>query len=114
MSAFAESLETDWNNQGISKAQFVRVSSEDIANGAGQLTGHTTNTFDSGSLFKILQLLCIDDGAFIFNSRDELIQGVNMIIAHFKKVGMEMYIGIDGKKSKTECIFFLPTGYFKQ
>lgn len=115
MSAFAESLETDWERLGLAKAQFSRVTAEDIANGKGQLIAHKlTNGAALGSLFEVLQILYVDDGAFIFNSRQDLIRGVNLINAIFKKFGMEMHIGRNGKASKTECIFFPPPGFFDQ
>ena len=114
MSAFDKSLKSEWNNQGISKAQFSRVFSKDIANGDGKLTGHTPDIFDVGSLFDILQSLHIDEGAFMFNFRDELIEGANVINAHFKRFGIEMHKRIDGKTSKTKCIFCPPPGYFKR
>jgi hypothetical protein len=70
--------------------------------------------FADGTIFKILQILYIDDGVFFFNSRSDLIKGVNLINKVFKNFGLEMHIGQNGKASKTECIFFPPPGFFKQ
>ena len=42
------------------------------------------------------------------------IEGVNLINATFKKFGMEMHIGRNGKASKTECMFVPPPGFFKR
>ena len=74
MSAFAESLETEWEYQGLGKAEFVRAQTGDIESEIGQLTSHPLinsnelTPYGEGSIFEILQLLYIDDGAFIFNS----------------------------------------------
>ena len=79
------------------------------------MVGHNLKMgFADGVIFNILQILYIDDGAFIFNSRKDLIKGVNLINETFKKFGLEMHIGRNGKASKTECIFFPPPGYFNQ
>ena len=40
-----------------------------------------------------MQILYLDDGAFIFESRKDLIKGVNLINSLFQKIGMEMHIG---------------------
>ncbi|MCP4745472.1 MAG: hypothetical protein GY874_04910 [Desulfobacteraceae bacterium] len=115
MSAFAEALETEWGKKGIEKAEFSRVSTESFQNLEGQLLGQKPKKgFANGVIFNILQILYIDDGAFIFNSRKDLIKGVNLINDMFKKFGLEMHIGRNGKASKTECIFFPPPGFFKQ
>ena len=60
------------------------------------------------------QTLYVDDGAFIFNSREDPIKGISIVNAQFKKIGMAMHIRKNGKASKTECIFPPPSGYSKQ
>ena len=55
-------------------------------------------------------VLYLDDGAFIFDSRNDLIKGVNIINLLFKKIGMEMYVGKNEKASKTEYIWFPAPG----
>ena len=40
-----------------------------------------------------------------------MIKGAEMINRHFKKSGMEMHVGRDGKESKTECLW-IPTQSF--
>ena len=59
-------------------------------------------------MFKIMQILYLNNGAFIFESRVDLIKGVNLINSLFKNIGLEMHIGRDEKASKTECIMFPP------
>ena len=108
-------METEWGNDGIEKAGFSRVSTESFENLEGQLVGHNLKMgFADGAIFNILQILYIDEGAFIFNSRKDLIKGVNLINETFKKFGLEMHIGRNGKASKTEFIFLPPPGFFNQ
>ena len=97
-------------------AEFARVSHDNLDNQIGQLLGHRLDKsgFKEGTLFKIMQILYLDDGAFIFESRKDLIKGVNLINSLFKKFGMEMHIGRDEQASKTECIMFPPPGFLNQ
>ena len=116
MSAFAEVLEYEWEKSGMRQAEFVRVSQDDFDNQVGQILGHGLNKagYKEGIVFKIMQILYLDDGAFIFDSRSDLIKGVKLIDSLFKKFGMEMHVGKDEKASKTECIMFPPPGFLKQ
>ena len=115
MSAFAEALESEWIKKGIQQAEFSRVSFEDLEDSKGQLLGHELSKmgFADGVIFKVLQILYLDDGAFVFASREEMIQGVTLINSLFKSFGLEMYIGRNNKASNTECIF-PPPGFFDQ
>ena len=56
----------------------------------------------------------MDDGAFPFENRYQLELGLSLIHNHFIKFGLEMHIGRGNKASKTEYIFFPPTGFFLQ
>ena len=107
MSIFAKSLEMQWNDRDLQQAQFPIVSIEEMEDGKGQLTSHKPG-------FEILQVLYLDNGAFVFNTREDLIEEANIINLQFRTFGMEMHIGTNGKKSKAECIFFPFPGYFKQ
>ena len=59
-------------------------------------------------------MLYVDDGAFPFEDREQLMLGAQLIFDHFKIFGLEMHIGRGGKSSKTECVLFPPTGFFKE
>ena len=119
MSAFAESLETEWENQGLGRAEFVRTPAGEVGNNFGQLTSHPlidskcATPYGEGLIFEILQLLYIDDGAFIFNNRADLERGAEVVNAHFKKFGMEMHVGRDEKKAKTEFMYVPTQDFFK-
>eukprot|EP00978_Attheya_sp_CCMP212_P027375 scaffold91655_cov50-Attheya_sp.AAC.1 len=41
----------------------------------------------------------------LFNNREDLIQGTNLLLSHFT-FGLQMHIGEGEKKSKTECMYF--------
>ena len=108
MNAFAESLETEWKREEI---PVLSVMTADINNiKGGQVCSHMPGMYKSRSLtsYKIYQCLYVDDGAFPFNSREDMIKGLNLIYHHFARFGLEMHIGHDGKESKTECVFFPP------
>jgi hypothetical protein len=46
-----------------------------------------------------------DDGAFIFESRDEAEKTLNIMFAEFRRFGMQIHIGRNGIRSKTEALF---------
>ena len=116
MSAFAEALENKWKELGAPQAEFVRLEQDSPNDPAGQILGHKLNRSGckEGLTFSILQILYLDDGAFIFESRNDLIRGVKLINSLFKKIGMEMHVGKNGKASKTECIWFPAPGEIDQ
>ena len=83
-----------------------------------QLTGHTlksktNNPYGTRSIFDMLQILYLDDEAFIFACREDLIKGIKMIDKQFKKFGMEMHVGQNEKESKSECMSIPPQAFFK-
>ena len=116
MSAFAEALESKWTENQIQQAEFSRITRNDFGNSIGQPLGHELSKMRlaDGVIFKVLQILYLDDGAFIFSSREDLIKGVTLINSLFKTFGLEMHIRKNNKASKTECIFFPPPGFFDQ
>jgi hypothetical protein len=57
---------------------------------------------------EILQSLNVDDGAFPFGTRDDLMKGMELIYHHFCRFGMKMHIGRGTSQSKTECVFSPP------
>ena len=61
--------------------------------------------------FNLIQILYIDDGAFVFQSRQELTRGLELIREAFKNFGLEMHIGRGEIESKTECVYFPTPGW---
>jgi hypothetical protein len=90
------------------------VIGEKLLAGEGKLRGHLPKDYLSQGLtaVKILQCLYVDDGAFIFASRTDLKKGLTLIHKHLERLGLEMRIGQGENPSKTECVFFPPSGFF--
>jgi hypothetical protein len=61
---------------------------------------------------EILQYLYVDDRAFIFATHADNTKGLDLIYKHFARLGLKMHIGRGDPPSKTECVFFPPSGFF--
>ena len=58
-------------------------------------------------------MLYIDDGAFIFNTREEATRGVALIKEVFARFGLEMHVGEGEKMSKTEMMYVPPPSFYQ-
>ena len=110
MMAFSETLEDKWKALELSKAQFARKGNSPRS--TGQSVSHQPGTFSSGTLLDILCMLYVDDGGFVFESRNDILRGITLLSDHFAWSGLEMHIGTEKNTSKTECVFFPPPGLF--
>eukprot|EP00956_Cyclotella_meneghiniana_P028082 scaffold64553_cov36-Cyclotella_meneghiniana.AAC.3 len=110
MSAVAETLDIELEKNNIEKPVCHGVDMNNLDKGL--LTGQTPRNFNSGRTFKVLEFLYIDDGAFVFGSRANLIKGLKLIRKCFAAFGLEMHIGKNGEASKTECIFYPTSSWF--
>lgn len=72
----------------------------------GQLLGQIIPKKFLGTRFELFYLMFVDDGAFLFASKEELQRGANHIFHHFKRFGLKMHIGRDNQTSKTEVVFY--------
>ena len=63
-----------------------------------------------GTAFDFWVSLYADDGAFLLRTRAELIHATRLLFSHLKRFGLTMHVGRDGKKSKTEAMYFPPPG----
>ena len=81
MNAFAESLEAIWESKGLEKVGVVHASDEDFENGIGNIRRHKKGQFQSSKLEELTVFLClyVEDGAFPFNSREQLALGCEVI-----------------------------------
>ncbi|EJK61155.1 hypothetical protein THAOC_18404 [Thalassiosira oceanica] len=74
--------------------------------------------FRTSHMSEVRKCLFVDDGAFPFNSREQLALGCEVIYDHFARFGLEMHIGrtVNGKEtaSKTECVFFPGPSFFSK
>ena len=55
---------------------------------------------------EVNMLTCVDDGAMLFNSRDDAIKASRIACEIVAKWGLNLYIGCGWKESKTELMFF--------
>ena len=109
MSAVAELLNQEWDLTGKQRVNCNRINIEESMK-EGILTSHNANTLNKGTVVELLEILFVDDGAFIFNSRDDLCAGIDLIIKTFARFGLQVHIGKGESMSKTECIFFPAPG----
>jgi hypothetical protein len=114
MTAFSEILDATWTTSNIPKPQFHRGNMTN-AESKSKLTGHNIkrNKLHS-TTFNTFHILYIDDGSFIFQSRTDLINGLEIINNIFKAMGLEMHVGKGETKSKTEAMYFPTNAFFKQ
>ena len=62
MTAFAETLEEEWNNNGLKKISFSHATLNNLS--SGQLIGHPTRNLYEGENSEIQQILYMDDVSF--------------------------------------------------
>ena len=96
MSAFAETLETEWKNASIEVCMVRSVIGKELANaGNKKLRGHLPKYYLSRALtaVEILQCFYVDNGAFIFATQVNLTKSLDLIYKHFTCFGLEMHIG---------------------
>ena len=84
--------------------------------GKSQLCSHTSKMFRSKilSAYEIFQFLYVDNGAFPFDTRESLPQGMTLVYRNITRFGLEMHIGRNSGESKMECVFFPPPQFFQQ
>ena len=114
MSAFAETLEIEWREKGIEVVTVQTAKENGFDAGEGIIKSHTPKEYNSTALsaFEIIQCLYVDDGAFIFNTREDMKKGLDLIFSNFARFGLEMHIGRGSTSSKTECVFFPAPRFF--
>jgi hypothetical protein len=103
MLAFTDILEKNWTT----KWNLKPVNFNHFARCKGRLLSQSTKSM--GELFELIFLLYVDDGTFVFDSRDELERGAQAIYDTFKSLGLTMHIGTQGNKSKSEAMYISPS-----
>jgi hypothetical protein len=113
VTAFADTLKIVWKQQEIPIVTVMTAANNNLID--GNICSHTRAMFASKKLtaYEILQCLYVDDGAFPFGTREDLINGMELIYQHFRRFGLEMHIGQGTSQSKTECVFFPPPQFFQ-
>ena len=104
MAAFSETLEANLTAANIPKTRFHRANLSNVSLMKAQLTSHSIKQAARDSSFvDVFNILYLDDGSFLFASRDDMIKGLEIINNTFAQLGLEM--------SKTEAVY-IPTGSF--
>jgi hypothetical protein len=113
MTAFAETLEIAWKQQGILILNVMTTTDDKLSE--GRICSHTPAMFSSSSLnaYEILQCLYIDDIGIPFGTQKDLQKGMELIFHHFSRFGLEMHIGQGKTASKTKCVIFPPPQFFQ-
>jgi hypothetical protein len=101
MQAMAEALEKEWGD--IDMPQFRHFEKRN----SGRLLGQDWKA--KGKLFELCYLLHVDDGAFIFTNRRDMIKASRIIHQTMARFGLIMHVGRDGKPSKTEAMCHPPS-----
>jgi hypothetical protein len=70
------------------------------------MKGQSTTT--KGTVFNLFLSLYVDDGSFIFETKEDMQKGASILYHHMKRFGLLMHIGKDGSKSKMEALYIPP------
>ena len=58
-------------------------------------------------------MLFLDDGAFVCESWNDLVKGLEIIKHVFDYFGLEMHLGKGETKTKTECVYFPKPSFYQ-
>jgi len=89
MQAAMETLHSVWRDHNISTPSFTWQPEDDTGTDNSTLTSQNPNR--PGTPFDFWRSLYADDGAFIYASWDEMIQGTSLLHTHFKRFRMLMH-----------------------
>ena len=106
MQAMAETLKSEWEEADIQAKELRHF--KDTPTHRGRMHGQDWKA--KGTPFTIDHILYVDDGVFIFDSKNDMEKGARILKTHMARFGLIMHIGRDGKKSKTEAVYFPPPG----
>ena len=106
---FAETLEREWTRSDLTPLKFRRHNNSPILNGC--ITSQKRRTFSEGTLFDLLCMLYVDNGAFAFPYQKEIELVSAVICRQFAKFGLEMHVSSATKASKPRPSSFPPLGF---
>ncbi|KAL7539446.1 hypothetical protein ACHAWF_006408 [Thalassiosira exigua] len=128
MNAFSDLLDDAYEREGIERIEVCKESDDTFRK--GQLFRHDVGKCLKSKSVEMIVMdrsIYVDDMALPYTSRAQLQKGAQIAQQILEDLGMEMHIGkkksimdADGneqvvvKASKTECIFFPASGYFKE
>ena len=105
MQAAIETLETNSTSTKLEFRHHPLANNPDKQK--GRLQGQAMKW--KGETLLVNNLLYVDDGAFAFPTRQSLEEGAQQIYDHLTKFGLEMHIGTEKAKSKTEAMYVPPS-----
>ena len=70
------------------------------------LVGQKIAEAEDQLVLDLFYILYVDDGAFAFDDRRQLVEGAQEIFDNFARFGLIMHIGRGNKQSKTEAMYF--------
>ena len=91
MQAAMETLEAVWSDHNIEAPSFSWDPDSDDRSINGTITGQLTRK--TGTISQLFRSLYADDGAFMFSSRGDMINGMSLLHLHFQQFGLLMHIG---------------------
>jgi hypothetical protein len=97
MQAFTDMIEKNWSQLNLKPLQFNFFSQI-----KGRLLAQPTRS--RGDLLDLIHLLYVDDGRFLFETRDVLEKGSQLIYNTFNMLGLSMHVGSNNEKSKSEAM----------
>ena len=106
MQATMETLEAVWRDHNIEPPSFSWDPDSEDGSINGTITGQPAQK--TGTIFQCFCSLYADDGAFMFPSRDDMINVMSLLHLHFQRSSLLMHVGTraapspNGSKSKTE------------
>ena len=72
---------------------------------------HHPGSFIFVTIFDLFCMIYVDDGEFVFESRDDTKTEFNLLSNNSYRFVLEMHIGTGDDSSKRECILFPHTGF---
>ena len=106
MMAFSKTLEDEWTDLGLRKAQFVRK--DNSPRSTRQLVSHRPGTFSSWVIFDLLCMIYLYDGIFVFESSNDIEKRINLLSNHFARLRLEMHIRTQKKPQRLNAYFPRP------
>jgi hypothetical protein len=102
MQAFLDTLKT---NVKASEFRFFQPPKNgNLKASNGRLIGQPTSS--KGTPFSFNNVFFVDDSVFITDNRAELETLTPILVQHFQRLGMQMHVGENNTKSKTEAMYF--------
>jgi hypothetical protein len=105
MQAMAETLTPLWTQAKIKMPQY-RFHKE-TKSYRGRMNGQGLTA--KGTSFELLLSLYVDDGSFLFKTKQDMAKGTTILFHHIQRFRLLMHIGRNGSKSKTEALFIPPS-----